>query len=361
MELLFENKEKREIILNKSQNILPIVIDEHKSYLFEGDNFDIMSGILNYKKGFIDLIYIDPPFNTNQIFSVSQERSNTISREKNSTVAYQDLMSDDNFLKFMYERFILMYELLSDKGSIYVHIDTKMGHYLKIILDEIFGTKNFKNDISRIKSNPKNFSRKAYGNEKDMILFYSKDSKKNIWNEVKIPLEQDEIENKFSKIDNDGRRYTTIPLHAPGETNNGITGMPWRGMLPPTGRHWRTNPDEFEKLDELGRIEWSKTGNPRIKKYADEHLGKKIQDIWEYKDPQMPIYPTQKNLKMLELIILQSSEKNSIIMDCFSGSGTTLLAAAKHGRNFIGIDSSKIAIEKSSLRLIESNIEFKKI
>ena len=161
MELLFENKEKREIILNKSQNILPIVIDEHKSYLFEGDNFDIMSGILNYKKGFIDLIYIDPPFNTNQIFSVSQERSNTISREKNSTVAYQDLMSDDNFLKFMYERFILMYELLSDKGSIYVHIDTKMGHYLKIILDEIFGTKNFKNDISRIKSNPKNFSRKA--------------------------------------------------------------------------------------------------------------------------------------------------------------------------------------------------------
>ena len=358
MELLFENKETKENILSRAKQISPITTTDDMSYLFYGDNFEIMSALLNGRKGFIDLIYIDPPFNTNQIFSISENRANTVSRRKNSTVAYSDLRTDDEFIKFMYERFVLMYELLSDKGSLYVHIDTKMGHYFKIILDEIFGTKNFKNDITRIKSNPKNFDRKAYGNEKDMILFYSKNPQKSIWNEIKISLEKNELATKFTKIDADGRRYTTIPLHAPGETSNGITGMAWRGMLPPTGRHWRTSPEEFDRMDELGLIEWSKTGNPRIKKYADEHKGKKIQDIWKYKDPQMPVYPTQKNLEMLELIIKQSSSENSIIMDCFAGSGTTLLAAAKLGRKFIGIDSSEVAIDIAKNRLSENGISY---
>lgn len=358
MELLFENKETKENILSRAEKLSSIAIDENTSYLFNGDNFEIMSGLLNEKKGFIDLIYIDPPFNTNQVYSISENRANTISRAKNSTVAYSDLMTDDEFIKFMYERFVLIYELLSDEGSLYVHIDTKMGHYFKTILDEIFGAKSFKNDITRIKSNPKNFDRKAYGNEKDMILFYSKNPKKNIWNEIRISLDESELTTKFTKIDTDGRRYTTIPLHAPGETANGITGMPWRGMLPPAGRHWRTSPEEFDKMDSLGLIEWSKTGNPRIKKYADEHKGKKIQDIWKYKDPQAPKYPTQKNLEMLELIIKQSSKENSIIMDCFAGSGTTLLAAAKLGRKFIGIDSSEVAINVIKNRLDENGISY---
>ena len=361
MELLFENKETKENILSRAGQISPITINEDLSYLFNGDNFQVMSGLLNAKKGFIDLIYIDPPFSTNQIFSVSENRANTISRKKSNTIAYSDLMNDDEFIKFMYERFVLMYELLSEEGSLYVHIDAKMGHYFKIILDEIFSAKNFKNDITRIKSNPKNFNRKAYGNEKDMILFYSKNPQKNIWNEIKIPLEESELATKFTKIDVDGRRYTTIPLHAPGETANGITGMAWRGMLPPAGRHWRTRPEEFDRMDKLGLIEWSKTGNPRIKKFADEHKGKKIQDVWKYKDPQTPQYPTQKNLEMLELIIEQSSKENSIIMDCFAGSGTTLLAAAKHGRKFIGIDSSKISIEIIKKRLSEYEFSFTKM
>ncbi len=358
MELLFENKETKEDILSRAKLISTITIRDDMSYLFSGDNFEIMSALLNGRKGFIDLIYIDPPFNTNQIFSISENRANTISRKKSNTIAYSDLMTDDEFIKFMYERFVLIYELLSEEGSLYVHIDTKMGHYFKIILDEIFGAKNFKNDITRIKSNPKNFDRKAYGNEKDMILFYSKNSQKNIWNEIKISLEESELATKFTKIDADGRRYTTIPLHAPGETTNGITGMAWRGMLPPAGRHWRTSPEEFDRMDKIGLIEWSKTGNPRIKKYADEHKGKKIQDIWKYKDPQAPKYPTQKNLEMLELIIKQSSRENSIIMDCFAGSGTTLLAAAKLGRKFIGIDSSEIAINVVKNRLTENGITY---
>lgn len=358
MELLFKNKESREDILSRAETIQAIAVKKNESYLFSGDNFEIMSGLLNEKKGFVDLVYIDPPFNTNQIFSVSENRANTISRKKSSTVAYADLMTDDDFIKFMYERFVLIHELLSDEGSLYVHIDTKTGHYFKIILDEIFGSKNFKNDITRIKSNPKNFDRKAFGNEKDMILFYSKNPQKNIWNEIKIAMEKSELEKKFTKIDADGRRYTTIPLHAPGETANGITGTPWRGMLPPSGRHWRTSPDEFDKMDQIGLIEWSKTGNPRIKKYADEHKGKKIQDIWKYKDPQEPMYPTQKNTDMLELIIRQSSKEDSVVMDCFAGSGTTLLAAAKLGRSFIGVDSSDVAIEIIKDRLNKNGIKY---
>lgn len=283
-------------------------------------------------------------FNTNQIFSIGETRTSTISRKKDDKVAYSDLMDEDSFLKMMYERFVLIRELLSDNGSIYVHIDTKMGAYFKIMLDEIFGKECFKNDITRIKSNPKNFDRKAYGNQKDMILFYSKNPNKNIWNEVKLALDSKDIESKFPKVESDGRRYTTIPLHAPGETK-GATGQPWRGMMPPEGRHWRTSPEEFEKMDAAGLIEWSSNGNPRIKKYADEHKGKKIQDIWSFKDPQYPLYPTQKNQEMIELIIRQSSSEGGYVMDCFAGSGSTLLAAIKTGRKFIGMDKSDISIK----------------
>ena len=275
---------------------------------------------------------------------VTDNRKNAVSRSKNSVVAYSDNLSREDFLEFIRERLVLLRELLSEKGSIYLHIDTKVGHYIKILMDEVFGADNFKNDITRIKSNPKNFSRSAYGNEKDVIYFYAKNYTKNIWHEVKVPIDKEEMEKKFPKIDKDGRRYTTIPLHAPGESN-GITGKSWRNMNPPEGRHWRTNPSEFDRLDSLGLIEWSSNGNPRIKKYADEHNGKKMQDVWKFKDPQYPLYPTEKNLDMLKFIIKQSSNQDSIVLDCFCGSGSTLLAAEELGRKWIGIDSSEIAIK----------------
>ncbi len=138
-----------------------------------------MASLLNNGfKNKIDLIYIDPPYNTEQIFTISSDRVSTISRSKSEIVAYNDDFAMADYLEFMRERLILMRELLSEQGSIYVHIDSKMGHYLKILMDEIFGLDNFKNDIARIKSNPKNFSRRAFGNEKDMILFYAKNAKK---------------------------------------------------------------------------------------------------------------------------------------------------------------------------------------
>ncbi len=352
MELKFDNKISEKQILSKAKKIKPpFELNSNGSMLFEGDNFEALSILMKNFKNKINLIYIDPPFNTDQEFFVSKDgRANSISYSKNDIIAYSDKMSTEEYLEFIRERLILLRELLADTGSIYLHIDYKIGHYIKIIMDEIFGKDNFRNDIARIKSNPKNFYRKAYGNEKDLILFYTKNYKNNTWNDIKVPLDENEITERFNKIDEYGRRYTTIPLHAPGETRNGPTSKPWRNISVPKGRHWRTNPEEFDKMDEQGLIEWSSTGNPRIKRYADEHTGKKIQDIWRFKDPQNPKYPTEKNIAMLEQIILQSSNKNDYVLDCFAGSGSTLKAAFKNGRKWIGVDNSNVAIN-----VIQSN------
>ncbi|MDY3904600.1 MAG: site-specific DNA-methyltransferase [Candidatus Enteromonas sp.] len=344
MELIFENKLTEKQILDKAKTYGKLSINTLDDNIFIfGDNFEGMAKLYNTFGSCIDLVYIDPPFNTKQTFSISKGRCSSISRAKNGLVAYSDEFTKIEFLEFLRERIVMIKNLLTERGSLYLHIDCKIGHYIKVILDEIFGEENYRNDITRIKSNPKNFSRKAYGNEKDVIYFYCKNAKKQIWNEVKEQANDAEIERLFPKIDEDGRRYTTIPLHAPGETN-GVTGSEWRGMLPPQGRHWRTDPAKFDEMDQIGLIEWSKNGNPRIKKFADEHSGKKIQDIWEFKDPQYPQYPTEKNLDMLLRVVDESSLGDSIVMDCFAGSGTTLHAANIRNRKWIGMDSSKIAL-----------------
>ena len=347
MELKFDNKlTEKQILLNANKIETRFEMEDNTSILFKGDNFEALSILLKKFKNKINLIYIDPPFNTDQEFFVSADgRANSISHSKNDIIAYSDKMSTEEYLEFIRERLVLLRELLSDNGSIYLHIDYKIGHYIKIIMDEVFGKNNFRNDIARIKSNPKNFYRKAYGNEKDLILFYTKNYKNNIWNDIKVPLDENDIAKRFSKIDENGRRYTTIPLHAPGETKNGPTSKPWRNIPVPKGRHWRTNPEEFDKMDAEGLIEWSSTGNPRIKKYAYKKNKKKIQDIWRFKDPQNPKYPTEKNSKMLEQIILQSSNKDDYVLDCFAGSGTTLKVANKLDRKWIGVDISDVAID----------------
>lgn len=327
-------------------------IKENKNLLIQGDNLEALKNLLhNYNlKGKIDLIYIDPPFATNGTFTINSERTSTISSSKSDDVAYTDTLLGDEFIEFIRERLIIARELLSEQGSIYLHIDYKIGHYVKIIMDEIFGIGNFRNDITRIKCNPKNFSRKAYGNIKDLILFYSK-SKNPIWNEPFQAFSEDDKIRLYKKIDSNGRFYTTVPLHAPGETKDGVTGGMFKGMFPPKGRHWRTSPEELEKLDEQNLIEWSKNGVPRRKIYADEQKGKKVQDIWDFKDYQYPVYPTEKNLDLLKLIVKTSSNPESIVMDFFCGSGTTLVAAQELGRKWIGIDKSSKAIEVAEKKL----------
>jgi len=353
MILHYPNKRTELEILSETKKLnLVSLFGSGENKLIKGNNLQAMKSLLedfNLKEK-IDLIYIDPPFATNNHFTIGDKRVSTISNSKNDKTAYKDELLGSDFLEFIRERLVLLRELMSDKGSIYLHIDYKIGHYVKIIMDEVFGIENFRNDITRIKCNPKNFSRKAYGNIKDLILFYSKTSNP-IWNEIREKLSETDIKKLFKKNDSSGRKYTTIPLHAPGETVNGPTGKEWKGQLPPEGRHWRTNPKILDEWEKQGLIEWSKTGNPRRIIYADEKEGKKRQDIWEYKDTQYPNYPTEKNLNLLKDIVLVSSNENSIVLDCFCGSGTTLIASQELGRKWIGIDQSEEAIKITQKRL----------
>lgn len=304
-------------------------------------------------KGNVKLIYIDPPYSTGQSFIGCNYEN-----------AYEDRFeTDDKFLNFLEKRLVLLHELLSFDGSIYLHIDTKIGHYVKVLMDKIFGKENFRNEITRIKCNPKNFYRKAYGNIKDVIYFYSK-TKPNgdnpmVWNDYRRPLTESEIREQFPKADKNGRHYATTPLHAKGETINGPTGQNWKGLKPPKGRHWRYPPKELDRLNKKGLIEWSSTGNPRKIIYADENPGKKIQDIWEFKDKgfENSIYPTEKNQEMLDQIIQQSSNEGDIVLDCFAGCGTTLVSAEKYGRKWIGMDSSKVALFATLKNLFTNKVK----
>ena len=348
MQLNYPNKKTEQEIFDQIPNITLEQINNSDSpnLLIQANNLVALKQLITQHNlaGKIDLIYIDPPFATNNTFTITDGRASTISNSKNGNVAYSDTLKGFEFIEFIRERLVLLKMLLSDKGSIYLHIDYKIGHYVKIVMDEIFGIENFRNDITRVKCNPKNFARKGYGNIKDLILFYSK-SDNLIWNEPKTPYTEEDKIKLFPKTEKDGRRYTTIPLHAPGETQNGKTSQAFKGILPPKGRHWRSDVSVLEQWDNDGLIEWSNNGNPRKKIYFDEQEGKRMQDIWEFKDPQYPVYPTEKNADLLDIIVKTSSNEDSIILDCFAGSGTTLKSAQTNGRQWIGIDQSDEAIK----------------
>jgi len=356
MILHYPNKRNETEIFNSIENCEFVKQNNSTSFnkLIECENLIALKKLItDYDlAGKIDLIYIDPPFATNNSFTITEERASTISNSKNGKIAYTDNLMGYEFIEYLRERLFLLKKLLSDEGSIYLHIDYKIGHYVKMIMDEVFGIENFRNDITRIKCNPKNFARKGYGNIKDLILFYSK-SDNLIWNEPKMPYTAEDKIKLFPKKDKKGRHYTTIPLHAPGETATGNTSKPFKGILPPTGRHWRTDTETLELWDNQGLIEWSDNGNPRKIIYFDEQEGKRLQDIWEFKDPQYPVYPTEKNDALLNIIVQTSSNKGSFVLDCFCGSGTTLKAAHINNRKWIGIDKSAEAI-KATLSKINS-------
>ncbi|KAF0152167.1 MAG: site-specific DNA-methyltransferase (adenine-specific) [Ignavibacteria bacterium] len=358
MKLHYANKKSETEILDSIPDIdlQQQNISSSKNLLINSNNLVALKQLITVHnlKGKIDLVYIDPPFATNNTFTITNGRANTISNSNNGTVAYKDTLKGADFIEFLRERLVLLNMLLSDKGSIYLHIDYKIGHYVKVMMDEIFGIENFRNDITRIKCNPKNFERKGYGNIKDLILFYSK-SDNLIWHEPKITYTEEDKLKLFPKKDKDGRHYTTIPLHAPGETKNGKSSQLFKGIPPPTGRHWRTDVNTLEQWDNDGLIEWSDNGNPRKIIYFDEQEGKRMQDIWELKDPQYPVYPTEKNPDLLDIIVRTSSNEGSYVLDCFCGSGTTLKAAQINGRKWIGIDQSDEAIKATTTKL--NNIE----
>lgn len=223
-----------------------------------------------------------------------------------------------------------------------------MAFAMKLIMDELFGPNNCRSLITRKKCNPKNYTTKNYGNVSDFILFYPK-TDDYVWHRAYEGWTDSRALKEYEYVDENGRRYKKVPIHAPG-LRNGETGKPWKGTLPPPGKHWQYPPSKLDELDERGEIYWSPTRNPRRKVYLDESAGVPVQDIWmEFRDAhnqnvKITGFPTEKNPDLLRRIIEASTNPGDLVLDCFSGSGTTLAMASQLGRRWIGVDNSELAI-----------------
>ena len=281
------------------------------------------------------------------------------SRKQNH--AYNDHLVGAEFIEFLRERLVLIHRLLADDGSLYLHLDERMAFHFRVILDEIFGERCYRNFITRKKCNPKNYTRKTYGNVADYILFYTK-SDAYVWNRPVEQWDEAKANKEYQYIEEKtGRRYKKVPIHAPG-IRNGATGGEWRGMMPPPGKHWQYLPSKLDLMDARGDIYWSPTGNPRRKVYLEESAGIPVQDIWmDMRDAHnqnihITGYPTEKNPDILARIIDASSNPGDIVLDCFAGSGTTLAVASQLGRRWIGVDCSEEAI-KTTLHRFEHGTE----
>lgn len=313
--------------------------------LYHADNLGVLAALSRDKevKSKVKLVYIDPPFGTSGAFE---------SREKE--YAYDDYLLGAEFVESIRKRLIFIHHILADDGALYLHLDGRMVFHLKLILDEIFGANNLRNFITRRKSNPKNYTRKTYGNISDYLLFYTKSSTYT-WNRPTTPWDEETARKEYPYKDEQGRRFKKVPIHAPG-VRNGETGGPWRDKLPPPGKHWQYRPSTLDEMDLKGEIYWSPNGNPRRKVFLDKGQGIPVQDIWmDMRDAlnqnaQITDYPTEKNPALLGRIIEASSNEGDLVLDCYSGSGTTLEQASLLNRRWIGVDWGDHAIETTLRR-----------
>jgi len=314
--------------------------------LYHADNLAVLAALAQDESvaGKVKLVYIDPPFATAGAFESRKQKH-----------AYDDHLVGPAFVEALRERLILIHRLLADDGSLYLHLDERMTFHMRVILDEIFGEKNFRNCITRKKCNPKNYTRNTYGNVADYILFYTKDDI-YVWNRPVEQWDDARSAKEYQYVDDQGRWYKKVPVHAPG-VRNGETGKPWRGKMPPPGKHWQYPPATLDEMDARGEIYWSPTGNPRRKIYLENSAGVSLQNIWmDIRDAHnqnihITGYPTEKNPALLTRLIEASSNPGDLVMDCYAGSGTTLVVASSLGRRWIGVDRSDEAIKTILHRL----------
>ena len=281
--------------------------------IFWGDNLQVMSHMLKEYRGKVDLIYIDPPFDSKADYKKKVKvKGKTAESDSNSfeEKQYGDIWTNDEYLQFMYERLVIMKELLSEKGSIYLHCDWHRSAYLRLLLDEVFGANNFRNEIVWSYFGFKRATSKKFPQKHDLIFSYTK-SQDYVWNVQYVPHSEEYI--KRFKKDENGRLY--------------------RDDVNPTG------------------------GGTRII-YLDEVEGNIVDSVWNDIPPVNPVakerqnYPTQKPEALLERIIKASTNEGDIVFDCFMGAGTAQAVAMKLGRRFIGADINLGAIQTTTKRLL---------
>ncbi|MFZ2158222.1 MAG: site-specific DNA-methyltransferase, partial [Bradyrhizobium sp.] len=334
--------------------------------LIWGDNKLILSSLKNgplreeiEKQGGLKLIYIDPPFDVGADFSMDIEiGGDTFTKKPNilEEIAYRDTWGKgaDSFIAMIYERLILMRDLLTEDGSIYVHMGPNVSHFIRSAMDEVFSVGNFRNEIIWQRHGAHNDPQK-YGVVHDCILFYTK-SDNWTYNPIFMEYDQEYIEERFRSVEEGtGRRFWANTLTAGGAGPARQFGD--RLIPPPKGRHWAFDQAGIDELLKRNGIYYSSTGFPYLKQYLDESPGKPCQSIWP--DVRMTRsgferldYPTQKPEALLERIIKASSNEGDLIADFFCGSGTTAAVGEKLGRKWIVSDLGKFAIHTTRKRLI---------
>ena len=304
--------------------------------IFWGDNLQVMSHMLKDYRGKIDLVYIDPPFDSKADYKkkIKVKNKNVLNDISSfEEKQYTDMWCNDEYLQFMYERLTIIKELLSENGAIYLHCDYRKSHQLRMIMEEVFGPNNLQNEIiwcyRGMAVSTNHFVRRH-----DTILFSTKSQNYTFnWEKIAEPLEQSTID-KYRNIDENGRRYR---LHG-----RNISGSPIQNCTD-------IDPIWLEKSPELCRID-----------YLDEKAGSKprdwfVMDYLNVMSTERENYPTQKPEELLKKIILASSNEGDIVFDCFMGSGTTQSVAMKLGRRFIGADINLGAIQTTTKRLITAS------
>mgnify|MGYP001563887369 FL=1 len=336
--------------------------DDFRNMLIWGDNKLVMASLLKDFKGKIDLIYIDPPFDVGADFTMDVpvgDSKETIGKDQSTLemVAYRDMWGKgtDSYLYMMYERLTLMKELLSETGSIYVHVGPNISQYMRVVADEVFGSNNFVNEIIWRRAFGHSDSNR-YGIIHDAILFYGK-TEHRLWNTILQPPDKEYIETFFDQYDEKkGERYQRISLSALGLSGGGYD-YEYKGVR----TVWRCPIETLIKHDEEGRLHWpkKKDGVPRLRRYESDYEGVPLQDIWadiskiHNQSGELVGYSTQKPEALIERIIKASSNEGDLVADFFCGSGTTGAVAERLGRRWIMADLGRFAIHTTRKRMIE--------
>jgi len=349
--------------------------------LYYGDNLDILRRYV--KDETVDLVYLDPPFNSNVTYNVlfgEQNGSQAASQikafedtwrwDQAAAQAYQEvveaggavsqamqafrtLLGHSNMLAYlamMAPRLVELRRVLKHTGSLYLHCDPTASHYLKLLMDAIFGTMNFRNEIIWKRQSAHSDAR-GYGSVHDVLLFYVK-SDDYLWNETYQSYDEAYMEQYYRYTDPDGRRWMSGDLSASGLTGGGYE-YEWNGVT----RVWRCPRETMERLDQEGRVYYTKNRIARIKRYLDESKGLPVQDLWTDIEAlrswhrQRLGYPTQKPEALLDRVIRASSNEGDLVLDPFCGCGTTITVAQRLNRRWIGIDITHLAVALIKHRL----------
>jgi adenine-specific DNA-methyltransferase len=315
----------------------------------------------------VDLVYIDPPFASGANYAKKVLMRNASESPLDSVdsigeeIMYGDIWQKEDFLNWLYERLLAIREALSETGSIYVHLDRSIGHYGKVLLDEVFGDDGFLNEIVWKRTSARSDSQ-TYNHIHDVIFFYAK-SDLFSWNPQFTAHGEEYEEERYCYDDGDGRKYQLTDMTSP----NPRTSMMyvWKGFPPPE-KGWRFQPSTMAELDAQGRIWYpeDKAKRPRLKRYLDESKGRPLDSVWMDVFPvnsqadERLNYPTQKPEELLQRIITASSDPGMTVADFFSGSGTTATVAHKLGRRFIASDIGLNAIQTTRDRLAAAGASF---